>query len=121
MAVAYDHMAFARNIGGTPSTALQTEREAMGLSPRNEEYIYHLAEIYIASKKWDAANALLARLKTSRDAKVVAQATELGEQAGSERKYRLPGAAGGTARPKYAPQKSPFGALEAEEAKPESE
>jgi hypothetical protein len=120
MAGAYDLLAFARNIGGTPSTALQTEREAMGLSPRNEEYIYHLAEIYIASKKWDAANALLARLKTSSDPKVVAQATELGEQAGSERKYGIPVAADGTASPKYAPQKSPFDALEEEEAKREA-
>ena len=34
MAGAYDLLAFARNIGGTPSTALQTEREAMGLNDR---------------------------------------------------------------------------------------
>ena len=67
MADAYDLLAVARNSGGTPSTALQTEREAIVLSPRNEEYIYHLSEIYIASKKWDAANALLARLKASSD------------------------------------------------------
>ena len=120
MAGAYDLLAFARNTGGTPSTALQTEREAIGLSPRNEEYIYHLTEIYIASKKWDAANALLTRLKSSSDPKIVAQATELGEQAGSERKYGIPVAADGSAKPKYAPQKSPFDALEEEEAKREA-
>jgi hypothetical protein len=120
MAGAYDLLAFARNTGGTPSTALQTEREAIGLSPRNEEYIFHLAEIYVASKKWDAANALLARLKSSSDPKIVAQAAELGEQAGSERKYGIPVAADGSAKPKYAPQKSPFDALEEEEAKREA-
>ncbi len=120
MADAYDLLAFARNTGGTPSTALQTEREAIVLSPRNEEYTYHLAEIYVASKKWDAANGLLARLKTSSNPKIVAQATELGEQAGSERKYGIPVSADGTAKPKYAPQKSPFDALEEEEAKREA-
>jgi hypothetical protein len=120
MASAYDLLAVARNTGGTPSTALQTEREAIGLSPRNEEYIYHLAEIYIAAKKWEPANALLARLKSSSDPKIVTQATELGEQAGSERKYGIPVAADGTDKPKYAPQKSPFDALEEEEAKREA-
>jgi hypothetical protein len=120
MAGAYDLLAVARNAGGTPSTALQTEREAIGLSPRDEEYIYHLAEIYIAAKKWEPANALLARLKTSSDPKIIAQATELGEQAGSERKYGIPVAADGTDKPKYAPQKSPFDALEEEEAKREA-
>lgn len=120
MAGAYDLLAVARNTGGTPSTAAQTEREAIGLSPRNEEYVYHLAEIYIASKKWDTANALLARLKTSSDPKIVAQATELSQQAGSERKYGIPLAADGTDKPKYAPQKSPFDVLEQEEAKREA-
>lgn len=120
MAGAYDLLAFARNTGGTPSTAMQTERAAIGLSPRNELYIYHLAEIYVASKKWDAANALLARLKTSSDPKIVAQASELGEQAGTERKYGIPVTADGIAKPKYAPQKSPFDVLEEEEAKREA-
>jgi hypothetical protein len=120
MAGAYDLLAFARNVGGTPSTAMQTERAAIGLSPRNEEYIYHLAEIYVASKKWEAANALLARMKTSSDRKIVAQATELGEQAGTERKYGIPVTADGAEKPKYAPQKSPFDVLAEEEAKREA-
>ena len=120
MAGAYDLLAVARNVGGTPSTALQTEREAITLSPRNAEYVFHLAEIYVASKKWDAANALLARLKSSGDPKIAAQASELVEQAGTERKYGIPVTPDGSAQPRYAPQKSPFDALEEEEAKREA-
>lgn len=122
MAGAYDLLAVARNVGGTPSAAMQSARAAIGLSPRNENYIYHLAEIYVASKKWDAANALLDRLKQSSDPKLVAQARELGEQAGTERKYGIPVAADGTPQtPRYAPQKSPFDVLEEDAKKREAE
>ena len=65
MADAYDLLALARNEGGGPAAAMQAERAAMTLSPRDERYVYHLAQIYIASKKWDAAEALLERLKNS--------------------------------------------------------
>jgi hypothetical protein len=121
MAGAYDLLAVARNTGGGPAAAMQSERAAIGLSPRNEQYIYHLAEIYVASKKWDAANALLARLKASGDAKIAAQARDLIEQSGTERKYGIPVAANGAAQPKYAPQKSPFDALDEEAAKRDAE
>jgi hypothetical protein len=117
MAGAYDLLAVARNTGGGPSAALQSERAAITLSPRNERYIYHLAEIYVASKKWDAANALLGRLKASSDSKIAAQARDLIEQSGTERKYGIPVAANGTSQPKYAPQKSPFDVLEEDAAK----
>ena len=99
MAGAYDLLAVARNTGGGPSAALQSERAAITLSPRNERYIYHLAEIYVASKKWDAANALLGRLKASSDPTIAAQARDLIEQSGTERKYGIPVAANGTSQP----------------------
>jgi tetratricopeptide (TPR) repeat protein len=121
MAGAYDLLAVARNTGGGPSAAMQSERAAIALSPRNQTYVYHLAEIYVASKKWEAANALLDRLKSSSDPKIAAQARELVEQAGTERKYGIPVAASGSAEPKYAPQKSPFDVLEEDEAKREAE
>lgn len=120
MAGAYDLLAVARNTGGGPSAALQAERAAIGLSPRNQHYLYHLAEIYIAGKKWDEANTLLDRLKAGNDPKIVAQARELSEQAGTERKYGIPVAADGSAKPKYAPQKTPFDVLEEDEAKREA-
>jgi tetratricopeptide (TPR) repeat protein len=117
MAGAYDLLAVARNTGGGPTAALESERAAIALSPRNQLYRYHLAEIYIASKKWEAANTLLDHLKGSSDPKIAAQARDLLQQAGAERKYGIPVAANGDAQPRFAPQKSPFDVLEEDAAK----
>jgi hypothetical protein len=117
MAEAYDLLAVARNAGGGPSAALQAERSAISLSPRNEEYRLHLAEIYVASKKWDSANALLDRLKASDNPRIVAQADDLLSQAGAERRYGISLDAKGNSQAKFAPQKSPFDVLEQDQAK----
>lgn len=117
MADAYDLLAMARSAGGSATAALQTERAAIGLSPRNETYLVHLAQIYVASKKWDAANTLLDRLKGSSNPQIVAQASDLLSQAGAERKYGIPVDAKGAPQRKYAPQKSPFDVLEEDQAK----
>ena len=114
MAGAYDLLALARNEGGSSTAAMQSERAAMNLSPRDQHYVYHLAEIYIASKKWEAAQALLERLKNSNDPQIAAAAQERIEQAGTERRYGIVGAA---AQPKLAPQKTPFDVLEQDAAK----
>ena len=119
-ASAYDLLAVARNAGGGPAAALQAERAAIALSPRNELYSFHLAQIYVASKKWEAANALLDRLKASGNAQIAARARDLIEQAGTERKYGIPVKAGATTQPQLAPQKSPFDVLDADEAKREA-
>ena len=117
LAGAYDLLALARNEGGSTPAAMQSERAAMGLSPRNELYVYHLGQIYVASKKWEAAQALLDRLKNSNDPQIVALASELQERAGAERKYGIPLGAGASAQAKLAPQKSPFDVLEEDAAK----
>ena len=118
LADAYDLLAVARNAGGGPTAALQAERSAISLSPRDERYMYHLAQIYVASKKWESANALLDRLKSSGTPKIAAMARELAEQAGTERKYGIPAAdAGGPAQTQLTPQKSPFDVLEQDAAK----
>ncbi|MFZ0732885.1 MAG: hypothetical protein WAM79_11220 [Candidatus Sulfotelmatobacter sp.] len=110
MAEAYDLLALARNAGGIPSEAMPSERAAMALSPRNERYNLHLAQIYIASKKWDAAGVLLDRLKTSDDAEIASQARDLLAQSGAERKYGI--ALNGAPQTKFEPQKSPFDVLD---------
>jgi hypothetical protein len=115
MADAYDLLAVARNTGGGPAAAMQAERAAIGLSPRDERYSFHLAQIYVASKRWDAAQVLLDRLKQSSDPQMSARAHELIEQAGTERRY---GVVGSTApQPKFSQQKSPFDVLEEDAAK----
>ena len=115
MANAYDLLALARNEGGGPTAAMQAERAAMNLSPRNQMYAYHMVEIYIASKKWEAAEALLERLKGSSNPQIVTLARERLDQVATERKYNLP--AGEAARPAPTQQKSPFDVLEEDAAK----
>jgi hypothetical protein len=107
---AYDLMAMARKVGGGPVAAMQAERAAIELSPRNQEYVYHLAEIYIEGKKWEAARALLERLKTSSNSVVAAEAREQLSRMANEQKYGLSAASTGT--PKLAPQSTPFDVLD---------
>ena len=120
LADAYDLLAVGRNAGGTTSAAMQAARAAIGLSPRNQLYSYHLAEIYVASKKWDAANALLERLKTSSDPTIAAQAVELASKSGVERKYGIPVNNASAPQPKLQAQKTPFDILEEDAAKREA-
>src|SRR5579862_462718 len=119
MAGAYDLLALARNEGGGPTAALQAEREAITLSPRDERYSLHLAQIHVAGKNWEAANRLLDRLKASPDPQIAAQARELLEDATAQRKYGIPVDAS-AAQPKFAPQKTPFDVLDQDAAKREA-
>jgi tetratricopeptide (TPR) repeat protein len=116
MANAYDLLAVARNAGGSTPAALQSERAAISLSPRDELYKFHLAQIYVASKKWEAAGTLLERLKKSSDPEIVTLASDLVTQAGVERKYGIPANSATAAQPQFQAQKSPFDVLE-EDAK----
>jgi hypothetical protein len=112
---AYDLLAVARMEGGGPVAAMQAERAAMQLSPRNQQYSYHLAEIYIADKKWEAARALLDRLKTSNNPQIAAAARERLGQLSSEQKYGSAATAGSAK--KLSTQSSPFDVLEQDAAK----
>jgi len=113
---AYDMLAVARMEGGGSIAAMEAARAAMQLNPRDERYVFHQAQIYIAGKKWDAAQALLEHLKTSGNPQIAAQAREKLDQVATERKYGIP-VASGTAAPQLAPQKSPFDVLEQDAAK----
>ncbi len=114
-AEAYDLLALARNEGGGATAAMQAERAAMNLSPRDERYVYHMAVIYIAGKKWEAAEALLDRLRTSSNSQIAGLARDRLNEIATERKYGLMGAT--LPQPKYTPQKSPFDVLEEDAAK----
>ena len=115
-AAAYDLMAMARMEGGSSLTAMQAERAAMQLSPRSQEYVFHLGEIYVAAKKWEAAKALFERLKTSGNPQVAAAARSELERLSTEQKYGISAAAAAAAQ-KLAPQSSPFDVLEQDAAK----
>lgn len=113
---AYDLLAQARNEGGGPTAAMQAERAAITLSPRDELYAYHMALIYIVAKKWDAAQTQLERLKASSNAQIAALARDRLSQTANERKYGEV-AAGGQPQPQFTPQKTPFDVLDEDAAK----
>ncbi|MFY9740637.1 MAG: hypothetical protein WA252_07630 [Candidatus Sulfotelmatobacter sp.] len=113
---AYDLLAMARMEGGGPAAAMQAERAAIQLSPRDLQYVYHLAQIYESDKRWDAARALLERLQSGGDAQIAAEAhTRLGELSTHE-KYGVANASS-TSSEKLAPQPSPFDVLDQDAAK----
>jgi hypothetical protein len=113
---AYDLLASARIQGGGQVAAMQAERAAMQLSPRNQQYIYHLAEIYIADKKWEAARDRLEWLKANGNPQIAAAARERLGQLATEQKYGVSGATASAAK-KLSPQTSPFDVLEQDAAK----
>jgi tetratricopeptide (TPR) repeat protein len=115
---AYDLLAMARMVGGGPVAATQAEHAAMQLSPRNQEYVYHMAEIYIEGKQWEAARALLEHLKTSSNAQVAAEAREQLGRLANQQKYGLSTA---STAPRLSPQSSPFDVLDQDAAKRASE
>jgi len=115
-ASAYDLLAMARMAGGGQMAAMQAEHAAMQLSPRNQEYIYHLAEIYEAGKKWEAAKALFDRLKTSGNPRIAALARVELERLTTEQKYGISAASAAAAQTLKA-QPSPFDVLEQDAAR----
>ncbi len=113
---AYDLTAVARMEGGGPAAAMQAERTAIRLSPRNQQYLLHMAEIYESDKKWDAARALLERLQSSSNAQIAAASRDrLGELLAQQR-YGVSGATIASDR-KLSPQSSPFDVLDQDAAK----
>ena len=69
-------LAMAQLDGGGVHAAMDSMRPALLLSPRNQTYLLNMAEIYLAGKNWDAATALLERLKKSPDPQVAKSAGE---------------------------------------------
>jgi tetratricopeptide (TPR) repeat protein len=67
LADAYNMLGIARVEGGGINSALEAQRQAIVLAPRNIEYLFNLGQIYVAGKKWDLAREVFTRLKTSSD------------------------------------------------------
>jgi tetratricopeptide (TPR) repeat protein len=113
---AYDLLATAQMKGGVQVAAMQAERAAIKLSPRNQQYVYNMAEIYIADKRWEAAVVLLNRLKASGNPQIAAAARDRLGTIPNEQKYGISAAAAAAAQ-KPSAQPSPFDVLEQDAAK----
>jgi tetratricopeptide (TPR) repeat protein len=69
-------LAMAELEGGGVHGAMDSMRAAILLNPRNQTYLLNMAQIYLAGKNWDAATAMLDRLKSSPDPEVAKAARE---------------------------------------------
>ena len=62
--------------GGGVNSALEAQKLAIALSPRNVEYQFNLGQIYVAGKKWDLAREVFTRLKEGTDRTAAAAAKQ---------------------------------------------
>jgi hypothetical protein len=88
-AEAYNMLAMAEVEGGGIRTAMASMRAAIQLSPRNQGYLLNMAKIYMAGKQWDAATALLERLKASAEPAIASVASKQLSDLPTLKKYGL--------------------------------
>ncbi len=71
---AYALLAFAQMSSGEYNEALESMKKASQLSPRNEQYLFNLSQMYVAVKKVNEAVGILHGLENSTDPEVASRA-----------------------------------------------
>ena len=105
-AEAFNMLGMARVEGGGINSALEAQRMAISLSPRNLEYQFNLGQIYVAGKKWDQAREVFTRLKAGPDSRAASAAKHQLEDLDTLQKYGM--------RPQHAGEaQAPAGAASA--------
>ncbi len=100
LADAYNMLGMARVEGGGFNSALEAQRQAIALAPRNVEYQFNLGQIYVAGKKWDLAREVFTRLKAGPDRAAAAAAKQQLDDLETLQKYGVrPQRAGESAVP----------------------
>lgn len=89
LADAYNMLGMARVEGGGINSALEAQRQAIALAPRNVEYQFNLGQIYLAGKKWDLAREVFTRLKAGPDRVAAAAAKQQLDDLETLQKYGL--------------------------------
>jgi tetratricopeptide (TPR) repeat protein len=89
LADAYNMLGIARVEGGGINSALEAQRQAIALAPRNVEYQFNLGQIYVAGKKWDLAREVFTRLKAGPDRAAGAAAKQQLDDLETLQKYGL--------------------------------
>ena len=67
-------LAFAQTTSGDPIKALETMRKALALDPRNEQYRFNVANIYLSNRQPDKAAAVLESLRNASRPEIAARA-----------------------------------------------
>ena len=70
----YALLAFAQSNSGDAVNAVVTMRKALAISPRNENYLFNLANIYLTNRQPDQAIAILQSLRVSDNPELAARA-----------------------------------------------
>jgi len=70
----YDLLAFAQTTSGDPAKALETMAKAITLDPRNENYRFNLAKIYLANRQVEKARSVLQGLRNASTPGIAASA-----------------------------------------------
>jgi len=100
LADAYNMLGVSRVEGGGWASALEAQKQAVALSPRNVEYQFNLGQIYVAGKKWDLAREVFTRLKDGSDRQAAAAAKQQLDDLATLQKYGIrPQHAGETGAP----------------------
>ncbi|MBZ5615270.1 MAG: hypothetical protein LAO23_14775 [Acidobacteriia bacterium] len=116
LADGYNMLGMARVEGGGIKSALEAQRQAITLAPRNAEYEFNLGQIYVAGKKWDLAREVFTRLKAGPDRAAAAAAKQQLDDLEMLQKYGVhPQRAGETAAPAGAASTPAVTARSAEE------
>jgi tetratricopeptide (TPR) repeat protein len=100
LADAYNMLGMARVEGGGINSALEAQRQAIALAPRNVEYQFNLGQIYVAGKKWDQARDVFTRIASGTDRQAGAAAKQQLDDLDTLQKYGIrPQRAGQAAAP----------------------
>jgi Flp pilus assembly protein TadD len=78
---AYSLLGFAYAAQGKPEKGLQVAQKAVALSPRNDGYVFNLAEMYLSNRRPADAIVLLRSLKNSPQPSVAIRANQVLEEA----------------------------------------
>jgi tetratricopeptide (TPR) repeat protein len=71
----YALLAFAQTTAGSPQKALETMQKALAIDPRNEEYRFNTASIYLSNQQPEEAIRILRSLQNSANPALVARAS----------------------------------------------
>jgi len=70
----YALLAFAQSASGDPAKAITTMQKALAISPRNETYLFNMANLYLTNRQPEQAIALLQSLRSSSNREVASHA-----------------------------------------------
>ena len=81
MADAYSLLGYTQAASGEPGKAIVSLKKALELSPRNESYLFNLANVYMVNGKMDSAIAIFRSLANDGNPEILMQARQALEQA----------------------------------------